>query len=83
MNKLVNMLKGSKSRVLVVMAVMCLASLSLATDPVVGDYSAAVTQFRTDSIAYIGANGLLLLGCLAAFLAFGFVWRYIKKAAKS
>lgn len=57
---------------------------ALATDPPpANDYSGAINTFKTDMGAFLQTNGPGLLGALVIMLAFGLVWKFIKRAAKS
>lgn len=72
-------------RVIATIALGALAVVSaFATDPPpANDYSEAITSFKTDMSGFLQTNGPGLLGALVVMLAFGLVWKFIKRAAKS
>lgn len=79
--------KGSKrtSLRLTSMAVLAIATVvpAMATDPVPNDYTASITAFKDAMSAFFVTNGPALLGALVVLLAFGIVWKLVKRAAKS
>jgi hypothetical protein len=66
-------------------AVMCIIGGAFAqtTPPDPFDYTTSIEAFKTDMTTFLQTNGPLLLGVLVLCLAFGIVWKLIKRAAKS
>lgn len=84
LNKLVNRSNvASRRLVMGVIAMTAVVGSALATDPAPNDYTTAITSFKTDMTGFFTTNGGALLGALVVMLAFGIVWKLIKRAAKS
>lgn len=47
------------------------------------DYGTSIDAFKGDMVTFWSTNGGKLLAVLVVMLAFGIVWKLVKKAAKS
>ncbi|MBN9503114.1 MAG: hypothetical protein BGO01_07890 [Armatimonadetes bacterium 55-13] len=77
-----------RSKVIATTSLACLAiGAAMAQETTGGgdglDYSTSVTAFKTDMTSFFTTNGPALLGALVVMLAFGIVWKLVKRAAKS
>lgn len=72
-------------RVFATIALACVTVVAaFATDPPPeNDYTSSLTAFKGDMQGFLSTNGPALLGALVVLLAFGIVWKLVKRAAKS
>lgn len=74
---------GPKLKVLII-AAMCMTSVSaFAQEAPAIDYTEAIGEFTTAIQTFFADHGPLLLVGLIAPLAFGLVWKLLKRAVKS
>lgn len=81
MNKIKSLVTSKVA--IVSVAAVALAGSAMATPPDPLDFTGPLGAFKDDLGGFFATNGAIFLGALMIPLAFGIVWKLIKRGAKS